>query len=218
MKYLFKLVSSSHRTYSSTMRRRTSKGPNERPTSYQTHSTIVIRLKTHQLLIRSAFPFLRPDKTDHFIYYYHNPSARHTIDHLSLYRPATILAVSLSAIPFVCPPPTIPETVFCISVHSVSLGIPISPISYTYSRPSLPPNATRRPSLRSHSILLIALPVPTLAETAGTYIRIMRISQLRKNTFHTSVSLFKFQRSNCPEPSTVPNSAGCAGCHLTSYT
>ena len=34
----------------------------------------------------------------------------------------------------------------------------------------------------------------------------------------TSVSTFKFQRSNFPVPSTDPNTAGLTGCHLTSYT
>ena len=34
----------------------------------------------------------------------------------------------------------------------------------------------------------------------------------------TSVSVFKFHKSNLPDPSAVPNTAGWRGCHLTSYT
>lgn len=108
---------------------------------------------------------------------YSNPNVHmngiivHSQENTKYQRPAIIRVESKSAAPFVwpTPAPTKPATVLCMSVHSDSLGTPMSPMSYMYSLPSLPPSAARRPSLRSHAILLIARPVPTGVDTTGTY-------------------------------------------------
>lgn len=94
----------------------------------------------------------------------------------SSHRPAASRAGSPSAdVPPPPPPPPppcplcMPASVRCRSVHSDSRGIAMSPMSYIYTRPSLPPSAARRPSLLSHFSLLIARVALTCVDTAGTY-------------------------------------------------
>ncbi len=101
----------------------------------------------------------------------HDGSAKlHLSERTSAYFPFTALrALSPSTSTLDCvPPPTTPAIVRCMSVHSDSRGSAMSPMSYTYSFPSLPPSAARLPSLRSHCSLLIARPWPTVVETDGT--------------------------------------------------
>lgn len=101
-----------------------------------------------------------------------NPNVARTgilykLSYLSSYRPFASTLEESTSTPLAGPPKK-PATVFCMSFHSVSRGIAMSPMSYTYNRPSLPPKMARRPSLRSHCSLLRACSAVTVVVTTGT--------------------------------------------------
>jgi hypothetical protein len=80
------------------------------------------------------------------------------------------------------------------------------------------------PSL-SQASLLSAFPDPTIVLTYGSclqphheLVQLALIYPSQTNKIRTSVSAFRFHRSNLPLPSTAPNNAGWVGDHLTSYT
>jgi hypothetical protein len=80
------------------------------------------------------------------------------------------------------------------------------------------------PSL-SQASLFSAFPDPTIVLTYGSWVgKCVSVYSIANTCVHphtnflTSVSAFKFHRSNLPLPSTAPNNAGWLGDHLTSYT